>query len=205
MQPPGFTGQLQYGAGAALDATDEEGETALMNAAYCGEADAAAALLKAGADRAAKATAGAYKGKTALEIATENGNEAVAAVFAAAGDRAAEAWLTKKALRAAAKGGDGAAIEAALRGGADVDAKTAAGLTPLDLLDQEIAKKKSTEVDRKASGPRHDREVGHYERIVKRRNFLSEVFDGVRKRRRLQAEAAAEGGTHLHADPKEEL
>ena len=91
--------------------------------------------------------------------------------------------------------------------GGDVDAKTARGLTPLNLLEQEIAKSK-IEHDKKAKGPRHDREVSHYKKIVKRHEFLTEVFEGQRKRRKLQQEAAAAGqgdGSHLHADPKEEL
>ena len=67
--------------GADADAKDEEGFTALMLAARIGHAGAAAALLKAGADRAAKATAGRFEGKTALEIATERGNEDVAALL----------------------------------------------------------------------------------------------------------------------------
>ena len=44
--------------GADVDVKDEDGATALMYAASEGQAGAAAALLKAGADRAAKATAG---------------------------------------------------------------------------------------------------------------------------------------------------
>ncbi len=69
-------------AGADLEATDKDGWTALMFAAGLDHgADAAAALLKAGADRAVKKATGNYEGKTALEIATTTGNEAVAALL----------------------------------------------------------------------------------------------------------------------------
>ena len=60
-----------------LDIELDSGFTALMYAAYFGNADTVAALLKAGADRAVKAT----NGKTALEIATERGHEAVVALL----------------------------------------------------------------------------------------------------------------------------
>ena len=77
-------GTLLLAGGADPDAADANcGKTALMWAAQGGHADMAAALLKAGADRAAKATGdgGGCKGKTALEIAREKGHEAVAALL----------------------------------------------------------------------------------------------------------------------------
>ena len=78
-------------AGAALEAKDGDyGRTALLHAAFHGHAAAvealvraaaASALLKAGADRAVKATGGNFKGMTTLEIATKQGHEAVAALL----------------------------------------------------------------------------------------------------------------------------
>ena len=65
--------------GADLDATnrvetlsrssDDDGRTALMQAAYHGQVECARALLAGGADRTLRATGGPLKGKTALEIA----------------------------------------------------------------------------------------------------------------------------------------
>ena len=56
--------------------------TALMLAAYAGHTEAAAALLKGGADPAVKAGPGPVAGKTALEItAMGQGTEAVAALL----------------------------------------------------------------------------------------------------------------------------
>ena len=77
------------------------GLTALMLAAFFGRTEAAAALLKGGADPTAKAGPGPVEGKTALEIdqisAMQEGNEAVAALTAL--------------LRQAAGGGDVVAMK----------------------------------------------------------------------------------------------
>ena len=67
--------------GADLDATDSFGVTALMTAAYYGHVECARALLVGGADRTVRATGGHRKGKTALEMAEEEGIAEVAALL----------------------------------------------------------------------------------------------------------------------------
>eukprot|EP01045_Picozoa_sp_COSAG04_P039121 COSAG04_NODE_10804_length_752_cov_0.863706_2_plen_141_part_00 len=60
--------------GTDLDATNSDGWTALMWAAWYGEVECVRALLAGGADRTLQATRHWAKGKTALEIAQE-GNQ----------------------------------------------------------------------------------------------------------------------------------
>ena len=67
--------------GADLDATNILGQTALMRAARNGRVECARALLAGGADRTLRATGGNWKGKTALEIAEEEGQAEVAALL----------------------------------------------------------------------------------------------------------------------------
>ena len=71
--------------GADVNAKDSDGGTILMFAAGPwadgDHAAAVAALLKAGADPEATGTGGPMADKTALELATEAGHEAVAALL----------------------------------------------------------------------------------------------------------------------------
>ena len=67
--------------GADLDARGDRGWTALMNAAQWGRVECARALLAGGADRTVRATAGCWKGKTALEIAEAEREAEVAALL----------------------------------------------------------------------------------------------------------------------------
>ena len=67
--------------GADRDARDRNGWTALMRAALNGQVECARALLAGGADRTLRATGGAWKGKTALEIAEEQRKAEVAALL----------------------------------------------------------------------------------------------------------------------------
>ena len=67
--------------GADLDATNPDGETALMCAAQFGKVESARALLAGGADRTLRATGGRDEGKTALEIAEKFGKAEVAALL----------------------------------------------------------------------------------------------------------------------------
>ena len=67
--------------GAAVDAVNEDGDTALMWAAYNGQAECARLLLEAGADATLRATGGDDEGKTALEQAEAAGEAEVAALL----------------------------------------------------------------------------------------------------------------------------
>ena len=68
--------------GADLDAREDSvGFTALMGAAYHGKVECARALLAGGADRTLRATGGAWKGETALQLAEEEGEAEVAALL----------------------------------------------------------------------------------------------------------------------------
>ena len=67
--------------GADLDARDRDGWTALMSAAQFGKVECARALLAGGADRTLRATGGASRGYTALEIAEKYDKAEVAALL----------------------------------------------------------------------------------------------------------------------------
>ena len=67
--------------GADLDARDSSGYTALMAAARDGQVECARALLAGEADRTLRATGNWHKGKTALQIAEEEGEAEVAALL----------------------------------------------------------------------------------------------------------------------------
>ena len=68
-------------SGAAVDAVDDDGWTALMEAAFSGQAECTRLLLKAGADSTLRATGGGWEGWTALELAEEQGHAEVVAVL----------------------------------------------------------------------------------------------------------------------------
>eukprot|EP01045_Picozoa_sp_COSAG04_P012318 COSAG04_NODE_825_length_10050_cov_15.525676_2_plen_1515_part_00 len=67
--------------GADLDKADSDGETPLMKAAYRGRSGVVRRLLELGADHTAVGTGDWCKGKTALELADAEGEEAAAAVL----------------------------------------------------------------------------------------------------------------------------
>jgi len=77
----GHTGviRLLLAAGAKVDAPEDEGQTALLIAAYRGDLDTVRVLLEAGADRSYRSTAGVsdFPG-TAEEIADKAGHREVA-------------------------------------------------------------------------------------------------------------------------------
>ena len=64
-----------------MDAVDVDGWTALMRAAYYGQAECARLLLEAGADATLRATGGEWEGKTALEVAEEEGEAEIVALL----------------------------------------------------------------------------------------------------------------------------
>ena len=105
----GVVGALLEHGGAELDAVDRDGRTALMDAAHNGHAAVAAQLVEAGADATLRATGGDYEGKTALEIAEDDGmawsgelNEAPSDMYTEEQrrrDRAEEARIKGRASR----------------------------------------------------------------------------------------------------------
>jgi ankyrin repeat protein len=107
-----------------LDATDDEGSTALMIAAALGRDELALLLLKAGADT--KATN--KRGETALDIARRSGPPASAILAALqAEDKAAMEKALIRAIRSNSTGDVTSLIER----GANVNAKDEEGATPL--------------------------------------------------------------------------
>ena len=67
--------------GADLDKASNAGATPLMAAAYYGRSGVVRRLLELGADHTPVATDGPREGKTALEVAGEEGEEEAAAVL----------------------------------------------------------------------------------------------------------------------------
>ena len=67
--------------GAAVDAVNNLGATALVFAATTAQPRCVRLLLEAGADATLRATGGDYEGKTALEMAELGGEAEVAALL----------------------------------------------------------------------------------------------------------------------------
>ncbi|MBQ7544826.1 MAG: ankyrin repeat domain-containing protein [Synergistaceae bacterium] len=106
--------------GANVNARDDEGETALMRAALNGHADAAEVLLSHGA----KADARDDQGKTAFDIAQAKGHKSVAALL----PRTA---MSDADFLKLCRSDDVKAVEEALRNGANINARSEQGNTPL--------------------------------------------------------------------------
>ena len=114
--------------GANLEATDEDGNTALMKASQNGKANCVEALLEWGADKdAASGPYGSYDGRTALHRAAEYGHLECARLLVRAGaDRAKKNRDGKTALELARQ--EGKAEVAALLEQADVSEQTSCKL-----------------------------------------------------------------------------
>ncbi|WP_324779729.1 ankyrin repeat domain-containing protein [Thiobacillus sedimenti] len=118
-------------SGAAHDATDEAGETALMHAAHGGHVAAVEVLIAAGADVNAKSP----QGWTALAKAAYNGDtergyvEVVEILHKAGANLDERIFFGITPLMLAAGGGDGAVVEWLINNGADVLATNDGGRT----------------------------------------------------------------------------
>jgi len=118
-------------AGAARDAADEAGETALMHAAHGGHVAAVQALIAAGADVNAKAP----QGWTALAKAAYNGEtghgyvEVIEVLHRAGASLDDRIFFGITPLMLAAGGGDAAVVEWLINNGADVLAANEGGRT----------------------------------------------------------------------------
>ncbi|HEY7156417.1 MAG TPA: ankyrin repeat domain-containing protein [Gemmataceae bacterium] len=131
--------ELLLEAGAAVEATDEEGRTPLHIAAKLGRADVARVLLKHKADVSARVRGnGKYIGCQPLHLAVLEGHIAVMEVLMAhkADIRAgtgtdAEASDYRNSLDLAAEAGHVEAVRCLLKHGADVNERVRSQLTPL--------------------------------------------------------------------------
>jgi len=118
-------------AGAANDAADEAGETALMHAAHGGHVAAVQALIAAGADVNAKAP----QGWTALAKAAYNGEtgrgyvEVIDVLHQAGASLDDRIFFGITPLMLAAGGGDASVVEWLINSGADVLAVNEGGRT----------------------------------------------------------------------------
>lgn len=118
-------------AGAARDAADEAGETALMHAAHGGHIAAVQALIAAGADVNAKA----QQGWTALAKAAYNGEtghgyvEVIEVLHRAGASLDDRIFFGITPLMLAAGGGDASVVEWLINNGADVLAANEGGRT----------------------------------------------------------------------------
>ncbi|WP_018078276.1 ankyrin repeat domain-containing protein [Thiobacillus denitrificans] len=118
-------------AGAARDAADEAGETALMHAAHGGHIAAVQALIAAGADVNAKA----QQGWTALAKAAYNGEighgyvEVIEVLHRAGASLDERIFFGITPLMLAAGGGDASVVEWLINNGADVLAANEGGRT----------------------------------------------------------------------------
>lgn len=117
------------GWGAAIDACDLEGRTALGRAAMTGDLDAAESLLDRGADPNAQDCEGLYP----LHIAIASGQpEAVALLLARGADINAASHKGRTALHLAVINGRTEIVRFLISKGANPDSKDPEGRTPLD-------------------------------------------------------------------------
>ena len=112
----------------AVDATDDDGWTALMIALREGRTEVVETLIESGADVNAKA----YKGATALMGALSVGNTEVVKVLTEAGAdvnaKSNEGWT---ALMSASQEGNAEAVEALIDAGANLNIRNGRGWTAL--------------------------------------------------------------------------
>lgn len=123
--------QTLLAAGAAVNAKERSGATALMLAAFRGHTDTVQALLHAGADVDIRERNNA----TALMLAVSNGHtDVVRALLARGADVNAKNRAGWTALMIAARGGYAEIVRALLAKGADVQATNEEGQTALMLV-----------------------------------------------------------------------
>ncbi len=119
-------------AGAAVDAKDEKGVTALMHASAEGHTQSVEALLDAGADVNAQAS----DGLTALMVVARGNTEIARALLDAGADVNAKAQHGVTSLIVAVAMGNTQIVRALLDAGADVNAKADSGVTALMLTER---------------------------------------------------------------------
>ena len=123
--------ELLIAKGAEVNAKNVGGETPLDSAAYWGHKEVAKLLISRGADVNAVIESGGLKGKTPLGLAWRHHPEVTDFLRKHGGKTGA--WLNAyNSIHAAARAGHIKAVKQHLASGADVNAKTMSGFTPLD-------------------------------------------------------------------------
>ena len=118
-------------AGTDVNTKDSEGKTPLHHAAYWGHEEIVELLISRGADVNAVIESGGLKGKTPLGLAWRHHPEVTDFLRKHGGKTGA--WLNAyNSIHAAARAGHIKAVKQHLASGADVNAKTMSGFTPLD-------------------------------------------------------------------------
>jgi len=120
--------ELLIAAGAEVNVKRNDGETPLHRAAWRGHYATAELLITKGADMNAKTASGPNKDKTPLDLAITRKHTEIADLLRKHGGKTSEEL---NALIDAAKNGDIEAVKQHLAAGADVNAKTGDGTTPL--------------------------------------------------------------------------
>ena len=120
--------ELLIAAGAEVNVKRDDGETPLHRAAWRGHYATAELLITKGADMNAKTASGPNKDKTPLDFAVMKKQNEIADLLRTHGGKTSEEL---NALIDAAKNGDIEAVKQHLAAGADVNAKTGDGTTPL--------------------------------------------------------------------------
>ena len=118
-------------AGTDVNTKDSKGKTPLHHAAYWGHEEIVELLISRGADVNAVIESGGLKGKTPLGLAWRHHPEVTDFLRKHGGKTGA--WLNAyNSIHAAARAGHIKAVKQHLASGADVNAKTKSGFTPLD-------------------------------------------------------------------------
>ena len=118
-------------AGTDVNTKDSKGKTPLHHAAYWGHEEIVELLISRGADVNAVIESGGLKGKTPLGLAWRHHPEVTDFLRKHGGKTGA--WLNAyNSIHAAARAGHIKAVKQHLASGADVNAKTMSGFTPLD-------------------------------------------------------------------------
>ena len=118
-------------AGTDVNTKDSKGKTPLHHAAYWGHEEIVELLIAKGADVNAVIESGGLKGKTPLGLAWRHHPEVTDFLRKHGGKTGA--WLNAyNSIHAAARAGHIKAVKQHLASGADVNAKTMSGFTPLD-------------------------------------------------------------------------
>ncbi|MDC0065845.1 ankyrin repeat domain-containing protein, partial [Verrucomicrobia bacterium] len=118
-------------AGTDVNMKDSKGKTPLHHAAYWGHEEIVELLIAKGADVNAVIESGGLKGKTPLGLAWRHHPEVTDFLRKHGGKTGA--WLNAyNSIHAAGRAGHIKAVKQHLASGADVNAKTMSGFTPLD-------------------------------------------------------------------------